>query len=209
MAKELAVQKYALAKPQDMQAMASVLKQHIIAHNLYTNIQGKNYVHVEGWQFAGGMMGTFPRIVRVEKLESGAWLAEAEIVQLTTQKVISRGFALCSKTESKKKSFDEYAVLSMAQTRAIGKAYRNVIAWVMKLAGYEGTPAEEAKPEGSTGAKAQTRKGTLEDGLAFIKKCKNVDALKLFDENVGKSKDLSDAEKAQLHAAIGARVDAL
>jgi len=31
----------------------------------------------------------------------------------------------------------------MAQTRAIGKAYRNVIGWVIKLAGYEGTPSEE------------------------------------------------------------------
>ena len=31
----------------------------------------------------------------------------------------------------------------MAQTRAIGKAYRNLLGWVMKLAGYETTPSEE------------------------------------------------------------------
>ena len=31
----------------------------------------------------------------------------------------------------------------MAQTRAIGKAYRNLIGWVMKMAGYEATPKEE------------------------------------------------------------------
>jgi hypothetical protein len=31
----------------------------------------------------------------------------------------------------------------MTQTRAIGKAYRNVIGWVMKTAGHEVTPAEE------------------------------------------------------------------
>ena len=34
----------------------------------------------------------------------------------------------------------------MAQTRAIGKAYRNIIGWVIKLSGYEPTPAEEVKP---------------------------------------------------------------
>jgi hypothetical protein len=31
----------------------------------------------------------------------------------------------------------------MAQTRAIGKAYRNILAWIIRAAGYEPTPAEE------------------------------------------------------------------
>ncbi len=31
----------------------------------------------------------------------------------------------------------------MAQTRAVGKAYRNILAWLMKAAGFEATPAEE------------------------------------------------------------------
>lgn len=205
MTKALTVQKYALARPQEMQAMANVLKQHILAHKLYTNIQGKNYVHVTGWQFAGGMMGTFPRITKVEKLENGVWLAEAEIVQLTTQKVVSRGFALCSKSESKKKSFDEYAILSMAQTRAIGKAYRNLIGWVMSLAGYESTPAEEIQAD----AKPEKKKGNLADGLAFVKKCKQVGALRLFSDNVKASKDLTEEEKGELQRAISGRVDNL
>jgi hypothetical protein len=41
----------------------------------------------------------------------------------------------------------------MAQTRAIGKAYRNLLAWLMKAAGFEATPAEEmdfAKEEAPT-----------------------------------------------------------
>jgi hypothetical protein len=77
------------------------------------------------------------------------WRADVETVGLKTSSVISRGFAICSNKENKKKAFDEYAVLSMAQTRAIGKAYRNVIGWVIKLAGYEATPSEEMKPAGS------------------------------------------------------------
>ena len=152
--KALAIKNYNLNKPEEMAQMATVLKEHIINNKLYTTIKDKNYVHVEGWQFAGGLLGTFPRVVQVTCLEnkdngggSNTWryLAEVEIVR-SDGSVVSRGFGLCSSKEenySGRRWKDEYAVLSMAQTRAIGKAYRNVIAWVMKLAGYEGTPKEE------------------------------------------------------------------
>src|SRR6185369_14512327 len=42
-----------------------------------------------------------------------------------------------------KRRFDEYAIASMAQTRAIGKGFRNLLGWLMKAAGVEATPAEE------------------------------------------------------------------
>lgn len=137
---------YSLDKIKDMTEMASVLKNHVVKNKLYTGIKGKNYAHVEGWQFAGGLMGLYPRVVKVENLSNEKeykWLAEVEIVNNKTNEVVSRGFAICSNKESIKKGFDEYAVLSMAQTRAIGKAYRNLVGWVMKLAGYEATPSEE------------------------------------------------------------------
>lgn len=149
MKKDLAIKtkSYDLAKPEQMAQMANVLKDHIIKHNLFTPIMGKNYVNVEGWQFAGGLLGSFPRIKSVENMSNGTemkWKAEVEIVNSKTGMIISTGFAVCSNKENKKKTFDEYAILSMAQTRAIGKAYRNVIGWVIKLAGYETTPKEEA-----------------------------------------------------------------
>jgi len=145
MNKEIAKKTYEMDKPLQMVKMANILKSHIIKHKLYVEIVGKNYVMVEGWQFAGGMMGLFPRIVKVECLGPNKWMAQAEIVNKKTNCVVGSGFAICSKEEQKKKTFDEYAILSMAQTRAIGKAYRNLIGWVIKLAGYEGTPAEEMK----------------------------------------------------------------
>lgn len=129
-----------------MAEMAGVLKKHIVEHKLYTPIRDKNYVHVEGWTFAGGLMGLFPKIKDVEDLSKTGeikWKATAEIINMKTGEVVGVGIALCSNKESKKKTFDEYAVLSMAQTRAIGKAYRNLIGWVMKLTGYESTPSEE------------------------------------------------------------------
>ncbi len=141
---------YDMAKIADVEQMTKVLRGQIVKHNLFTKIQGHNYVHVDGWAFAGGMLGILPRVVALTNLSKDLevkWMAEVEIVD-RSGKVISRGFAICSNKESKKKSFDEYAVMSMAQTRAIGKAYRNVLAWVMKLAGYETTPSEEMKKAG-------------------------------------------------------------
>lgn len=152
---QLREKRYELSQPKEIVAMASVLKKHVVAQELYTRIQDKNYVHVEGWQFAGGLMGTFPRVVEIENLSGTGevkWKAVAEIVNLKDGSVLSRGFAICSSKESKKKNFDEYAILSMAQTRAIGKAYRNVIGWVMKLAGYEATPSEEMTKGGEASA---------------------------------------------------------
>lgn len=148
MVKDIAIRAegYELSRPREIVDMATVLKKHVVDQKLYTTITGKNYAHVEGWQFAGGLMGMFPRVVAVENLSDGneiKWRADVEIVDLKADRVISRGFAICSSKEDKRKKADEYVILSMAQTRAIGKAYRNVIGWVMKLAGYESTPSEE------------------------------------------------------------------
>jgi len=147
MSKELTISKsYDIAKPGEVVDMASILKKHVIDQKLYTTIAAKNYVQVEGWQFAGGLMGLYPRVATVENLSKAdeiKWRADVELVRLSDDKIISRGFAICSSKELKKKGFDEYAILSMAQTRAVGKAYRNIVGWVMKLAGYEGTPSEE------------------------------------------------------------------
>lgn len=153
---------YDIGQVGQMVEMSKTLKQHIIEQKLYTNITGKNYVHCEGWQFAGGLMGLYPRIAAVQNLSNEReikWQATAEIIRIKDDAVVCRGIAICSNKENKKKSFDEYALLSMAQTRAIGKAYRNLIGWVMKLAGYESTPAEEMAD----------KKGEIDNSLAFEK----------------------------------------
>lgn len=145
--------KFEITSPSQMSGLAKILKTYVVQNNLYTTIQGKNYVHVEGWQFAGGMLGLMPIITETIDLSSGnevKWRATCDIIEMKSGKILGRGIAICSNKEGKKKSFDEYAVLSMAQTRAIGKAYRNLIGWTMKLAGYASTPAEEMVPRGET-----------------------------------------------------------
>lgn len=189
--------------------MARVLKEHIVKNELAVNIAGKQYVMVEGWQFAGGLLGTMPRIAEVTDLSKDdevKWMARAEIVEIKSGKVVATGFAVCSKKESKKASFDEYAILSMAQTRAIGKAYRNVIGWVIKMAGYEATPSEEMPVAPS---KTPAAEATYNNAFTLIGAAKSISELKRFKESLlkGRGAKLYNAEqREQLSRLIEARI---
>lgn len=134
-----------LTNPKDILAFANNLKEMVISNRLYTAIQGKNYVNVEGWQIAGAFTGIFPVVELVENLSEGdfyKYRAEVSLRNAAGDKV-GYGVAICTNKEPGKTRFDEYAVASMAQTRAVGKAFRMKIGWLLKIAGYETTPAEE------------------------------------------------------------------
>lgn len=150
--KALAIKNYNISKMPEVVNMAKALKNLVVTQRLYTNIKGKSYVHVDGWQLAGGMIGYDPMVVDVVDMSTDKEIKYKTLVEILDKngKVVSRGFAVCSNKESTKKGFDDYAVMSMSQTRAIGKAYRNKIGWIMKLAGYEGTPSEEMTKVGET-----------------------------------------------------------
>lgn len=72
---------------------------------------------------------------------------ECDIERLSDKSKVQYGIANCSNLELEKVSFNENSILSMSQTRAIGKAYRNTIGFVMKAAGLGTTPAEEMTPD--------------------------------------------------------------
>lgn len=134
-----------LTSPNDIMNFATNLKDLIVQNKLFTQIKGKNYVNVEGWQIAGAFTGTFPIVENVENLSEGdsyKYRAEVSLRDKDNNKV-GYGVAICTNKEPGKTGFEEYAVASMAQTRAVGKAYRMKIGWLLKVAGYETTPAEE------------------------------------------------------------------
>ena len=137
---------YSLINKDSMLQLASELSKLIKEKGLSSNIQGKQFVNVEGWQFAGASLGLMPIITSTQDLSNETaikYMATCEVRNITTGQLVATGIALCSNAEKTKRYFDEYAILSMAQTRAIGKAYRNLLAWLMKAAGFEATPAEE------------------------------------------------------------------
>lgn len=137
---------YDLSAPEQAMQVATILQQFVTEKKLTANIKGKNYPLVEAWQFAGSQLGLYPLLTEVKKestdteIKYSAWV---EIRKISNDQIMSRGYATCSNKEGSKRQFDEYAICSMAQTRAEGKAYRMLLSWLMKAAGFEATPAEE------------------------------------------------------------------
>lgn len=133
-----------LDNPETLTKFSVELKRFIVTQKLYIPIQGKNYILYEGWQFAGASMGLIPIVEKCERLYRDKEIAYESIAKVYQgDRVVSTGFAICSNSERSKKNFDEYAIASMAQTRSIAKAYRNILGFIMKQAGYEATPADE------------------------------------------------------------------
>lgn len=126
---------------------AEVLADVIDKQKLFTLIQGRKYVRVEGWLTLGTMLGFTAKEKRVTRLEDGSFEAEVEIVRYSDGTVLGGASALCSVHEKRWGSADEYARRSMAITRAVGKAYRINFSWIVALSGYETTPEEEMPKE--------------------------------------------------------------
>jgi hypothetical protein len=151
------VQTYDISQSKDSLELATDLARFIQENKLTTNVQGKEFVNVEGWQYAGSRLGIVPIVEHILSRSTDQELkyeARVSLFDIRHQVTVGQGFAICSSKESGKKFWQEYAILSMAQTRAIGKAYRNVLAWIIRAAGYEPTPAEEmdqAQPQPTAG----------------------------------------------------------
>lgn len=154
--KKVKIESYDIAKSDETLHLAVDLAKFIKENRLYQNIQGKEYVNVEGWQYAGSRLGILPVVDHVVNISSDdeiKYQAKVNLLDLRSQQVVGAGFAICSNREQGKKYYQEFAIASMAQTRAIGKAYRNILAWIIRAAGYEPTPAEEMDYSGNEPAK--------------------------------------------------------
>jgi alkylated DNA nucleotide flippase Atl1 len=129
--------------------------------------------------------------------------------------VVSRGFAICSQKEMNRLRSDEYVLASMAQTRAIGKAYRNVIGWVMKLANYEPTPAEEIVNLGGKSVieKEQELKEKQENMyekiLIVLGKENDIKRLEELKTKIETAKGLTEEQKGQLLDFVNSKIDAI
>lgn len=162
-------QTISLQNPSEVMRFSNQLKEIIVKNKLFTNVKGKNYVNVEGWQIAGAFTGIEPIVEKIENLSEGDTIRyRAEVALYDTKREGAKcgmGMAICTNKEAGKKQFEEYAIASMAQTRAIGKAFRLKLGWLMKLAGYEPTPAEEIA-EAEVVGKATNNSGETERDLA-------------------------------------------
>ena len=125
--------------------VADVLKRVLVEKDLTKRIGTKDHVLVEGWTLCGTMLGVFPVCVWTRKLEDG-WEARVEARTLAGA-IVGAAEAECLRSESTWKSRDDYALRSMAQTRATSKALRVPLGFIVTLAGFSATPAEEMPAE--------------------------------------------------------------
>lgn len=138
---------------------ADALKRVIDSKHLSVRIGGgsKEHVLIDGWQTLMALNGVMPHTVALTRSFCakdacvypgcpGGKLTvtvTTELRRVADQLVLTRVEAECSQHETRWAKADHYAVTSMAQTRGIGKGARQLFGWVMALAGYDATPAEE------------------------------------------------------------------
>lgn len=128
------------------QKVSSKFTEVIKKLKLVERISGKEYVTVSGWSVLGNFMGTRIENIRVTPIEvKGGFGYHAKVDLVNKDGVkIAEGDAIAT---SRGRQKELHTVYSMAITRASGKAYRLGLAWVVEMAGYNATPAEEMPEE--------------------------------------------------------------
>lgn len=124
------------------QALKSVIssKTHSVMFN------GEQYLEFEDWQTLAKFYGITAKCESTKYVEFDAvkgFEARAVAIQVATGHEISGAEAMCLNDERNWSNKPLFQLRSMAQTRACAKALRNILAWVVVLAGYKPTPAEE------------------------------------------------------------------
>ena len=130
-------------------ALAGALKDVVERQKLFTVISGKKFPQVEAWMTIGRMDNVVAREAeRPIRNDDGSYEAFVELVRLSDGMVIGRASALCGTQDDRPwNNRSEPARRSMAVTRATSRAFRQQYSWIMALAGYEPTPADEMPDE--------------------------------------------------------------
>ena len=128
---------------------ANKLKKVIEEQGLARHFGGSSkHVDLEGWQIAAAFDQASCKIVHesvrpvVVRGEIVGFKAYAEVYD-KHGKVVSAQEGYCMRSEPNWARKPDFALIGMAQTRAQSRALRGRYAWIMKIAGYESTPAEE------------------------------------------------------------------
>lgn len=143
---------------QDAQNKADMLYNVVEKQHLYQEIRGKKYLQLEAWQTLGkfcNITGEIEWVKSVELWDARGFEARA-VIKLTEVSIDEEGTthikvgdtiaaaeSMCMNDEPNWQGKPIFQLKSMAQTRALSKAYRSCLSFIVALAGYAPTPAEE------------------------------------------------------------------
>lgn len=157
-------------------AIAASLADVIRDRDLSVRLGGREHVTIEGWTLLGSMVGVFADIEYTQRTPDG-WEARARAVRLDGAR-FGAVDAQCTRSESNWRERDDFALRSMAQTRAASKALKAPLGFIMRLAGYDPTPAEEMpaaieaeaskprrRPGRPTGSAAQRKRDAMREAI--------------------------------------------
>lgn len=142
--------------------VAKVLTEVIEAQKLYTELSyfsqkenkmiTRKHVRLEGWTTAGILCGSLlgdavvPHTVSTGPvIEDGKVVGYEALVEARSASGLTLATAkgLCLRQEKRWKTADDFAISSMAQTRAASRALRLALGWIVTMSGFDTTPAEE------------------------------------------------------------------
>jgi len=129
---------------------AAVALQEVIRRKAKPVIfNGEQYLEFEDWQTLGRFYGVTAKVDLVDPVtfDHVSGFCASAVALRADGRVISRAFAYCTNDEANWRSKPRFQLASMSQTRACVKALRQVLSWVVVLAGYQATPAEELEPQ--------------------------------------------------------------
>ncbi len=164
----------------EAQRLVNVVASRCTGPGYLVNIKGRNYPKIEWWTSVSASLGLFPRVLYSNRLDRDGEIAyEAKVeVYRNGDQLIASGEAMCSNREERWKHADEFAIKSMAITRASGKCYRIPLSFLAVMAGLEVTPAEEMPAESSAIPRRDAiRTNPNEDELASEKQIAAVRSL--------------------------------
>lgn len=142
----------------------------------------KQHVNFEGWTMLGVLLGAingasvhadveWTRRIPAAQNQPPGWEARA-VARMSDGTYLSSAEMMCTRDETRWSNRDDFQVRSMAQTRAQAKALRQVLGWIMALAGYATTPAEEMEA-----LNAESRRAARAGGAAPPSQFRNVGQL--------------------------------
>lgn len=121
--------------------IADVLAGVLNDRKLFNVINGKKHPSADGYQVLAALCDLSIETEWTRQLEDG-WEARV-VVKDASGRIRGSAEQECRRTEKMWASRDSYALRGMAQTRAQSRAIKQAAGFVVRIAGFSPTPAEE------------------------------------------------------------------